>query len=263
MPSDIVFTSDAVSITGDLHATSLFTNVIRHFEPGLNLEAPTIPRVLTFHVNQLDLQSLNDAPRHMAQWSPDDELILNAGGTFGGGVRVDSNLSVGSFSTPMITGTFLGRKELVLRCDCVSMSIPAPGAQGEHPRPLLARSDKDELVVNQNGSFAGGVVIDGEVNIPGDLTVNQGITVGGVVIGAPGPKPVAQLGVQTVLAPRTSLVITHDAIVLKTFQTVPGPSFGGIGKPLSAPATAEVDLDLIAELKKLRSEVDALNAKVK
>jgi phage baseplate assembly protein gpV len=96
-------------------------------------------------------------------WFGNDQLIIGDG-------RLDAGMGVFNecFVRAALKGGFLGRSQLCIRSHNVILQDPAFKDKDTTLGVALAHTDKDELLLNENGGYKGGV------RITGKLTVDDG-----------------------------------------------------------------------------------------
>jgi hypothetical protein len=133
-------------------------------------------------------------------------------------------------------------------------------------RRALVHDLGDKLTLNWNGDYPGGVCIKGKTEIEGPLTVDSTVRLNGELrvpqdfhfagVSFSNPLPTAKpQGVE-----RSELVLCPATILVRT--TTKRMVMHGPGAPSTPPPDSVVELDLVEEVRRLRSEVDELKKKI-
>ncbi len=148
-------------------------------------------------------------------------------------------------------------------CTVKSISLVDPNVMGTNLIPIgsedfsrsaLWHSDKDELIINSGANYKGGVKIEGKVELETDVKVN-----GVLEMGSRFPDYYPPVGQKKIIS---TLKIKRDTIQVdtKTLET-----YGvrkGFRFVLEHRETEGTPLDLVEEIRKLRTEVNALKTEV-
>lgn len=182
-----------------------------------------------------------------------DTLTLNWGGDYPNGVKIEGKIeATGSLTVKdslmvnKIRGDQKDWQVKVEACDlCVDWKDRRKN-QSEYRR-AVTHGEHDELILNYAGDYPNGVRIDGKINATDSLAVKNSVEAKGIsctsleIVKSFLPTPLS--------TPVTYLNITHDKIEVITKSP-------GVPQPITN------TLDLVAEIKVLRSEVEALKAKL-
>jgi|LakMenEpi03Aug12_release.lakeMendotaPanAssembly.Ray.scaffolds.fasta_scaffold01730_27 hypothetical protein len=172
----------------------------------------------------------------------DDGLTLNwnrdypGGVTIKGNTNVDGNLSVrnGLFRAQIqkLDGwEFLGNPPAI-HLVAEDLVLHNRELQDSKRNVALSHTDNDTLTINRNKGYVGGVKIEGRIEATETLEIKESIHIGST-------KPYGN-----------HLRITNDTIEVTTKQ---------LGFPGHQPS---LTLDLVAEIRELRKEINALKQKV-
>ncbi len=191
----------------------------------------------------------------------DDRLTLNWGKDYPGGVKIQGNTVIdGSLSLEngsltaklfkLLGSSWLGAPPAItlIAKDLILMDKDIDASMSN---VALSHTEDDTLTINREKGYKGGVKIEGDVTVPDILSVQKSLKVGGVEIVGKSSQEGASLGESHLSGFHTNLKITNNTIEVTTTSS--------IGKPDHQPSSST--LDLVAEIKALRNEVNELKKK--